>query len=210
LPIIENYPELMKQDSINYEFPPAISDYGRYCRGDRLPGDYSYQREYEQGIITGCQRTNHSADVEARFRDATPGRKEKVSRFHKLVLDGQARTLLAGTDRSRGQHTAPRPIHLYLPRCITVREAARLHGYPDWFRFNGQISHGFRQIGNSVPPLLGRAIASEIIKSLGITPEIPAEILLLNQDEFLRLTPSQASNFYGVPTDQIAYRNKSA
>lgn len=206
LPVIENHPELFNQDSINYLFPSADTDYGRYCRGDRLLGDYSYQREYNQRIITGCQRTKHSADVEVRFRDATPGRKEKISRFHKLVLDGQARTLLAGTDRSRGQHTAPRPIHPTIPRCITVREGARLHGYPDWFRFNCQISHGFRQIGNSVPPLMGRAISGEVIKALRISPEIPSEILQLNQDELLRFTPTQASKYYGVAKDQIAYR----
>jgi DNA (cytosine-5)-methyltransferase 1 len=82
----------------------------------------------------------------------------------------------------------------------------------DWFRFNAQISHGFRQVGNSVPPLLGKAIGSQIVKVLGLGDllQIPPEILQLTQDELLQLTPTQASNYYGVRTDQIPYREKSA
>ncbi|MFM7369406.1 MAG: DNA cytosine methyltransferase [Sphaerospermopsis kisseleviana] len=51
---------------------------------------------------------------------------------------------------------------------MTVREAARLHSFPDWFRFHPTKWHGFRQIGNSVPPLLAQAVAAEIIKVLNV------------------------------------------
>lgn len=46
----------------------------------------------------------------------------------------------------------PRPIHYNGNRCITVREMARLHGFPDWFRFHTTKWHGARQVGNAVPP----------------------------------------------------------
>ena len=54
-------------------------------------------------------------------------------------------------------------IYRELFRCITVREAARLHSFPDWFVFRGTRWHGFRQIGNSVPPLLAKAVAEAVL-----------------------------------------------
>src|ERR1035438_3384609 len=95
-----------------------------------------------------------------------PEEVEPISRFYKLSPDGLSNTLRAGTDSSRGAFTSPRPIHYAYPRCITVREMARLHGFPDWFRFHQTKWHGARQIGNSVPPPLGRAVALQVIAVL--------------------------------------------
>ncbi|MET8909191.1 DNA (cytosine-5-)-methyltransferase [Micromonospora sp. NPDC004551] len=58
-------------------------------------------------------------------------------------------------------------IHPRQNRTITVREAARLQTFPDWFRFAGPPSAAFRQIGNAVPPLLGEHLAGAVRASLG-------------------------------------------
>ncbi len=50
-------------------------------------------------------------------------------------------------------------------RTITIREAARLHSYPDDFHFLGTYIDMASQIGESVPPLLGKAIASSILQA---------------------------------------------
>ncbi len=47
-------------------------------------------------------------------------------------------------------------------RMLTVREGARLQGFPDWFRFAGEQSEQFDQIGNAVPPLLALALARQV------------------------------------------------
>ncbi len=49
-------------------------------------------------------------------------------------------------------------------RTITIREAARLHSYPDNFHFLGTYTDMASQIGESVPPLLGKAIAASILQ----------------------------------------------
>ena len=167
LPEIEAYSELLKQDWLKVEYGEP-SDYAKKMRGLAFfEDDYSYSRNFDSNILTGCLRTKHSPESIARFAATLPGKSEPKSRFHKLDAEGISNTLRAGTPSNRGAYTSPRPIHPFKPRCITVREAARLHSYPDWFRFHGTKWHGFRQIGNSVPPLLAKAIATEIIQVLG-------------------------------------------
>lgn len=106
--------------------------------------------------------TRHSEETIARFAATTRGEREPISRFHKLDPHGLCPTLRAGTGSDKGNHTAPRPIHPFVPRVITVREAARLHSFPDWFQFHLSCMWGMRQVGNSVPPLMARAIAESI------------------------------------------------
>ncbi|MBP7845989.1 MAG: DNA cytosine methyltransferase [Candidatus Pacebacteria bacterium] len=54
--------------------------------------------------------------------------------------------------------------HPFLNRAITAREAARLQSFPDSFIFYGPKSSVIKQIGNAVPPLLGKALADHIKK----------------------------------------------
>lgn len=57
-------------------------------------------------------------------------------------------------------------IHPKLPRVLTVREMARLQSFPDRFIFRGAKKWQQVQVGNAVPPLLGKAIGLAIRKSL--------------------------------------------
>lgn len=138
------------------------------------PGDYS---QYLNSIftpptnwhphrLTGCTLTDHSPEVIERFITAPNGEIEPISRLYRLDYQRQCTTLRAGTATSQGGHTAPRPIHPEHPRVITVREAARLSSFPDWFQFHPTKWRGHRQIGNAVPPLLARAVGMQLIDAL--------------------------------------------
>jgi DNA (cytosine-5)-methyltransferase 1 len=209
LPDAEKFDQLWHQDFVATQWD-TTSNYARVLRGLTVdPHDYSYPRAFLTNLLTCSARTEHSLSSRDRFATTISGKTEPISRFHKLEPTGLCNTLRAGTDSARGAHTSPRPIHPLLARVITVREAARLHSYPDWFRLHATKWHGCRQIGNSVPPLLARAVASEIMKAQKIKPIKPKEILnLLGNEYLLSLDMSNASNRFQVPRDTIAQRTR--
>ena len=108
--------------------------------------------------------TRHMPHIVAAIsREALPeGAVHESTRYRRLHWDQPSVTLRAGS----GSFTALRPIHPDEPRVITVREAARLQSFPDRYLFAPQKKFAHQQIGNSVPPLLAKAIATKLIASL--------------------------------------------
>jgi DNA (cytosine-5)-methyltransferase 1 len=165
LPNIQNLDYLYRSDIYNGKLKKPLSLYSEILRGESDDlDDKSLPRENVGKGLSGFKKTKHTKTTIQRFSITNPGETEKVSHFFRLPKDDVARTLRAGSPKSHGGYTAPRPIHPEHPRCITVREGARLHSFPDWFDFHPTIWHGFRQLGNSVPPLLARSVAKEIYK----------------------------------------------
>lgn len=75
-------------------------------------------------------------------------------------------------------------------RRLSVREAARLQSFPDWFEFHGGEQSQFNQIGNAVPPMFAHALAHAVAQYL-------ASPVLLSGDEIRkRGTPKQARFVY--------------
>jgi DNA (cytosine-5)-methyltransferase 1 len=207
IPNCDDYAELIEEDSAYVRFGKA-SRYASALRGLTVDkDDYSYPRIYDKSVITSSMRTSHTEESMRRFAETLPGKVEPISRFLKLDPNGVCNTLRAGTDSSRGAFTSPRPIHPHYPRVITVREAARLHSYPDWFRFHVTKWHGFRQIGNSVPPLLARMVASKIREAMNFPCERPAEP---QGEEFLRFDMSEAAAYFALTTKPIKTRIRGA
>ena len=114
------------------------------------------------GLFTGHRATEHSGNVTKRFAALAQGAVDPVGRHKRLSWNSQCPTLRAGTGVEKGSFQSVRPIHPDHPRVITVREAARLQGFPDNHLFHPTIWHSFRMIGNSVSPIMGAAILSAI------------------------------------------------
>lgn len=159
---------------------------------------FGYVRNWDSSMLTSSARTTHTSISKRRFAETKPGSVEPISRFFRLSADGLSNTLRAGTDGARGAFTSPRPIHFAYPRCVTVREMARLHGFPDWFRLHATKWHGARQIGNSVPPPLARAIARSIMAALDVSPSRPARAIDLGDPALIHMEMSAASDHFGV------------
>lgn len=190
LPDADAFPELFDKDWVQTNLGEP-SPYAAALRGEAMdPGDFSHPRSWNHSLLTSSTRSQHTDQTRQRFSEAAPGTVEPVSRFLKLDPIGICNTLRAGTARDRGAFTAARPIHPVHPRCITVREMARLHSYPDWFRFHWTKWHGAREVGNSVPPLLARAVAAAVMEALGVIPVRPRQAVALGNPSLLTGTGS--------------------
>lgn len=208
LPDADRFDELNAADAVRVDWATEAV-YARRLRGlEPDPTNFAYSRKFDPDMLSSSLRTEHTGLSRTRFLATEHGKTEPVSRFRKLPPDGLCNTLRAGTDSARGAFTSPRPIHPFLPRVITVREAARLHSYPDWFRFHATKWHGFRQIGNSVPPLLARFVASEIVKAMGAKPRKPKAVLQLGDPDLLTFDMGSAARHFHVPRDTIAQRSR--
>lgn len=209
LPDADRFEALLEADSARASHGEP-SEYAAPLRGIvREIGDFSRPRVYDPALLTSSMRTVHTEKSVSRFASTPPGTTEAVSRFLRLHPEGIANTLRAGTASDRGAYTAPRPIHPTLARVITVREAARLHGYPDWFRFHVTKWNGFREIGNSVPARLARAVASALLKADGVVPVHGSEVEL-GDPRLLEFTASQAQRHFGIAERVIPQRDRKA
>lgn len=199
LPDADRFGTLLASDSVKTSNFGQPSDYAAELRC--ITNDawhHGYVRDWNPSRLTSSARTGHTDISRRRFSETEPGTVEPISRFFKLPTQGVSNTLRAGTDGARGAFTSPRPIHYKYDRCVTVREMARLHGFPDWFRFNVTKWHGARQIGNAVPPPLARAIATEVINALGAKRIRPEVTLELGDEALLALDLSGAARHFGV------------
>jgi DNA (cytosine-5)-methyltransferase 1 len=199
LPEADKFEELLERDWVFAEFGKP----GAYAASLRDSASGQNGSEF----LTSSLRTVHTPLSQRRFRATPQGTVEPVSRFLKLDPEGVCNTIRAGTASDHGAFTSPRPIHPYSPRCITVREAARLHSYPDWFRFHVTKWHGFRQIGNSVPPLLAKAVASQVAEAL-TTKSWSSFPRRLGDPALLSLNMSEAAERYGVSATVIPQRQR--
>ena len=214
LPDANLFETLMRSDCVKTFRFGEPSAYAAELRG--LSNDawrYGYMREWRRDLLTSSARTAHTTITRDRFRKTTPGGVEPISRFFKLTETGVSNTLRAGTDGTRGAFMSPRPIHYRHGRCITVREMARLQGFPDWFRFNTKKWHGARQVGNAVPPPFARAIAIRILEALMLIPTRPQAVIPLRDIAPLSFNLSAAANHFKVDRpssrrDRKSGRNK--
>ncbi|MDX7081666.1 DNA cytosine methyltransferase [Serratia marcescens] len=150
-----NYPKRIKK---------PLSKYAKKMRKSAPNGlGWNVSNDHlKNKIISGNFDTSHTQSVIERYSAVQQGHVDEVSRFHRLNWNGLCPTLRAGTGSDKGSFQAARPIHPDEPRVITVREAARLQGFPDWFTFHNTKWHSFRMIGNSVSPIVSEYILSVI------------------------------------------------
>ncbi|MER2171251.1 MAG: DNA cytosine methyltransferase, partial [Psychrobacillus psychrodurans] len=96
-------------------------------------------------------------------------------KYYKLIYNQPCKTITAHMKFDCNMY-----IHPIQARGLTPREAARVQSYPDNYYFKGPYTKTYMQIGNSVPPLMAKGIASEIIKYIQVVKEDEQLILPLS------------------------------
>ncbi len=168
------------------DLPAIAADGGAYEMNYDAEPQSSYQRKmrsYAQKLYNhAC--TNVSEINLERMKYVLPGgswrdipfdllpkgmqrarRSDHTKRYGRLEHDGISGTILTKCDPHWGSF-----FHYEQNRVISVREAARIQSFPDWFRFTGTQGDQYRQVGNAVPPLLAYAIATHIKNLLTTSP----------------------------------------
>jgi DNA (cytosine-5)-methyltransferase 1 len=120
------------------------------------PADYCDERDY--GGVLNHFAMCHSQRVIEKIAAIAPG--TGPMSYRRLNATRPSNTLFSG-------HRAP-PAHFSEPRSITVREAARLQGFPDDFRIYGTFGNQMEQVTNAVPPPLARAAIQVLAEVSGV------------------------------------------
>jgi DNA (cytosine-5)-methyltransferase 1 len=93
-------------------------------------------------------------------------RKDHTRRYRRMTWDGIPRAVITRfRDPKSGEY-----IHPDQNRTISIREAARLQGFPDRFVFHGSRSSQYDQVGNAVPVQLAEAVGLQVADCLAGTP----------------------------------------
>ena len=98
-------------------------------------------------------------DLPQEVRQILPFREDIFKdRLKRLINDQPSWTVLAHIGMDGYMY-----IHPTENRTLSVREAARIQSFPDDFEFVGNQQDTYVQVGNAVPPLLGKAIGKSIM-----------------------------------------------
>lgn len=156
LPMIE-----CKESSIEYDLPPQ-NDYQEYCRrnSDKL---FNHKAPNHSELVIERIKNIPQGGNHGDLPDELKLKRGYPNIYGKLNENKPADTITGNC----GCASAPgRFLHPTINRVMTVREACRLQSIPDYVEFKGSNSQQYKQVGNAVPPLLAKAIASEFKKSL--------------------------------------------
>lgn len=140
--------------------------------GSRRPSTYAAKLRRKLSTVTGNLVTRNAPHIVRRYAFVPPGGNwsdiparllkhyADVSRCHTGIyrrLDPNEPSIVIGNFRKNML------IHPSEDRGLSVREAARIQCVPDSFCFSGSIGLQQQQVGNMVPPPLGRAVFRKVV-----------------------------------------------
>ena len=136
---------------------------------ERMPGGAEYPEAHriavalfgERAAAAGLREGDAGWDALRRATVPPYDAGKFPNRWWRMGSDMPARTLLAHLGKDSYTH-----IHHREARVLSVREAARLQGFPDDFVFSVTMNHAFRMIGNAVPPPLAAKIGRGLLGAM--------------------------------------------
>lgn len=118
--------------------------------------------ERAKKVFSFMKQGDRYMDLPKDVRQILPFREDIFKdRLKKLIENEPSWTILAHIGMDGYMYIHPTEL-----RTLSVREAARIQSFPDDFIFIGNQQETYMQVGNAVPPLLGKAVAEEVAKTL--------------------------------------------
>lgn len=155
---LASIPASTRKNRIDPSFPDHVT---------RLPNDDDLK------IIRNLRQGENYASLIDRMPEVLEGRKHKVyktssfkDKFYRLSWEQPSRTIVAHLQKDGNSF-----IHPSQNRSISVREAARIQTFPDYFSFNIPMSPAYRLVGNAVPPQMGKFLVEIFARMVGFLNE---------------------------------------
>lgn len=172
-PIVDKEHYITCEEAIG-DLPSLQTEQGEIIYGDEVQ-DYflAPQNEYQRKMREKSDKVrNHIGSIpiektrkmislvpEGKNYKALPEEYQGIYKYHEALTRYNSQKPSLTINTGHRSH-----FHYKWNRIPTVRESARLQSFPDDFIFYGNKSEQYRQVGNAVPPLLGRVVA-EALKS---------------------------------------------
>jgi len=138
-------------------------------------------KQKQDGVVDSHRFVNHHTNIVIMQRElllhAPKGK--RITPKDKIVDNLNRRGVTVLDENSQAPTITSIPdelVHYKEPRILTVREHARIQGFPDWFEFKGKYTSGgkrrkqevprYTQVGNAVPPLFAEQIGLAILEVL--------------------------------------------
>lgn len=186
----------LRDSDEEFEFPLPLLEPSEYVTCEEAISDLPSLQTPDGNIIHGTEKQKYSTSPRSSYQVLMRGDSKwvynhvgsvPIDKTRKMIaLVPEGKNYLALPDEYRGlykyhealtRYHSKRPsltintghrshFHYKWNRIPTVRECARLQSFPDDFIFYGNKSDQFKQVGNAVPPLLGKVIANKLKKYL--------------------------------------------
>lgn len=152
----------------SYQKGAKVTEFQRHCRGNNI-GVYNHvchkTPPHNIGLIKHIPPGGNWKCIPEPLRPSRFQRvalKDHTTTFGRLRWDMASRTITTYFNNiSSGAFTHPEQ-----HRGITVREGARFQSFPDSFRFYGPLAKQYRQVGNAVPPLMVKQVATVVLNQM--------------------------------------------
>ncbi|MDE5932860.1 MAG: DNA cytosine methyltransferase [Lachnospiraceae bacterium] len=183
----------LRDTDVEFGFPEAIVDRGHYVTCEEAIGDlpslqtsngeiiygediqeylFAPSNDYQRIMRRNSQTIhNHIGSIpiektrkmismvpEGKNYKSLPEEYSKLYKYHEALTRYHSQRPSLTINTGHRSH-----FHYKWNRIPTVRESARLQSFPDDFIFYGNKSEQYRQVGNAVPPMLGKAVAAELL-----------------------------------------------
>ena len=154
----------IKRNGRRYSHKPYTTKISCHFPRYHSERDIGIFRDLANDVLSGAERFVSVKALQKFYTERT-GKSSSVHKYYVLRKDRPSNLIPAHLYKDGLRHIHPDPKQA---RSITVREAARLQGFPDDFEFLGSMTDQYKMIGNAVPPVISSVLAKSILKFLNM------------------------------------------